>query len=95
MLGPILMAIGRGLLAIVQFFGRVVWLVLVWLLSIALKRPLQSVIVFLMLVVLGSIYRAGPNNPLAVERAIRLVLPIAIILVAIVVGRRFLKPPKL
>lgn len=92
---PVLIALGQGLLALGQFLLHMVGIVLLWLLGLVLKRPLQSAIVLMMLVVLVAIHRAGPNNPAGVENAIRLVLPIALLLVAITVCRRFMKPPKL
>lgn len=89
-----LIAIGQFLVALCWLGLRLVGALGLWLLALALKRPLQSIVVLMMLVVLIAIHRAGPNNPDGVENAIKLVLPIALLLVPIVLCRRFLKPPK-
>lgn len=89
-----LIAFGQFLIALCWLGLRLVGALGLWLLVTALKQPLKSVAALLMIVVLLMICCGGPNNSHTVDRVSRLIVPIALLLVVLGAGGRFLKPPK-
>jgi len=89
-----LIAIGQVLWAVARYVLSLCGHVLLALLRVAMRRPVQATVVCLMLYLLYTILHGGPNHSHSVDRASRLVVPIALLLVVLVAGRRFLKLPK-